>query len=106
MLLKGIVLILIGLSGIFITLIWTFKSFSGRKKDKPYFLHDVARDSCNTSEIFGDIQKNQRILDKNIKPLEYNLKTEEGESTILLDDMVVNEYMGETVLLEEEKSKT
>lgn len=105
MLFKGIILILIGLSGIVITLIWTFKSFGKTNKDKSCFSHDTQEDSYYTTEMSEDIEQKQRILNKNIKPLGFSLKAKEAESTILLDDLVVNEYTDETVLLDEEKLK-
>lgn len=106
MLLKGISLIFIGISGIVITMIWIIKSFNRSNKNKSDFSHNIQEDSYYTTGISDIIKQDQNTLDNDIKPLEFYFQTQEEKSTILLDDFVINEETDETVLLEEDKSKT
>lgn len=101
MLLKGIILIFIGISGTVITIIWFLNSVSMSNKNKLYSSNNIRKDSHYSTGI-SDIM----IQDRNIKPLDFHFQRQKGESTILLDDFTLDKETDETVLLEEEKSKT
>lgn len=97
MLLTGTLLIIIGISGIIITMIYIIKLFDKPNKNKLEFLMN------DTDGAYDVVQKDQIIIDNNIEALRENFKREGVESTVLLNDSIIDEVINETVLLEEDK---
>lgn len=105
MLLKGILLILIGISGIAIIMTWIFKSFNRVNINKSNISRSTLEDSYYTTGVSDIIEQDKNTFDNNLKSLEFYLQRQEEKSTILLDDFIIDKETVETVLLEEEKSK-
>lgn len=97
MLLRGILLSIIGISGIIITMICIIKSFNKSNKNK---LESLMNDTDGSDDI---VQKEQIILGSNIEPLRVDFQKERVESTVLLNDSIIDKEINETVLLEEDK---
>lgn len=97
MFLTGTLLIIIGISGIIITMICIIKSFDKPNKNKLEFLMN------DTDRSYDVVQNDQIIIDNNIESLRENLKRGGVESTVLLNDSIIDEQINETVLLEEDK---
>lgn len=97
MFLKGIIMILIGLTGIVGTITWFIKSIG--KKDKRLSYEE--KEMLSYTNRVPNSAINEKIpLDSNIDPVKFNLGNE--ESTVLLDEFSQYRDAEETVLLDED----
>jgi len=98
MLLKGIIMVFIGLSGVAGTIIWFIKDIKKTDVDNKDQFNIVKNQSLYISGAYNTALDRRMTLDDDINSLEY----EEADSTVLIDDSAQNREIDETILLEEE----
>lgn len=100
MFLNGILKIVIGISGIVITMIWFTKSSGKQDENNTYTLNKTKDHSSNVSEASNISTNSKAILDDKYKPMTFNFPAEEMDSTVLLDFSENDSEIKETTLLE------
>lgn len=100
MLLKGTLMILVGISGIVTIIIWFNKSIRKSDINNTVASNKTKNQSSNISEVSKAPVDDGIEMDNNYKPIEFNFSMEKVDSTVLLDGFGKDSGIEETVLLE------